>query len=293
MTTEIANTADDAGATRLDLRCVHLLPKSGSSREEYEDGFGVSESKGRFAVADGATEAFDAGAWARRLAESWANESEPGQSWTNVDVEPPRTPEEFLRWAELCGEAWDYDWRARRALPWYAEEKRRDGSFAAFVGIEFVKTEKGLMWHAAAIGDSCLLRVRGGELIEAMPLDDHRLFNSTPRLVPSVAAGNRLTTSDVCIRHGHAEPEDFYWLLSDAMAAWCLRALTEDRARFAEFERVSLSNEREAFERFVETERNSDRLRDDDITFICIEAARASDHAPDRAADRRQTFMVG
>ena len=253
----------------------------------------MSGRKGHFAVADGATEAFDAGAWARRLAETWGDDSEPGQSWTNVDVEPPRTPEEFLRWAEACGEAWDYDWRARRALPGYAEEKRRAGSFAAFVGIEFVKTEEGLMWYAAAVGDSCLLRVRGGELVEALPLDDHRSFNSTPRLVPSVAVGERLTISDVCIRRGRIEPGDFYWLLTDAMAAWCLRALAEDKSRFAGFEEACLRNDRASFERFIAIERAAGRLRDDDITLICIEAARASDQTPDRASGLRQTFMIG
>src|SRR5213595_4216875 len=48
-----------------------LLPKDGAEASECEDAIGVNMAAGRFAVADGATEAFDARSWAQLLAEGW------------------------------------------------------------------------------------------------------------------------------------------------------------------------------------------------------------------------------
>ena len=50
-----------------------LLPKSGFELSECEDFIGVDEQNQRFAVADGATEAFDARSWAQRLAQNWVS----------------------------------------------------------------------------------------------------------------------------------------------------------------------------------------------------------------------------
>ena len=50
-----------------------VLPKEGSGAEECEDAVAQSADSRRFAVADGATEAFDARRWAVRLAEAWVN----------------------------------------------------------------------------------------------------------------------------------------------------------------------------------------------------------------------------
>src|ERR671932_253708 len=98
-----------------------LLPKEGAQEAECEDAVGVNLAAHRFAVADGATEAFDARNWARRLAEGW------------VATEPPALSREtFGAWVAEQGVALHDSWQGR-TLPWYAEEKARRGSFAAFV----------------------------------------------------------------------------------------------------------------------------------------------------------------
>ena len=125
-----------------------LLPKEGAQEAECEDAIGVNLAAGRFAVADGATEAFDARSWARALAQGW------------VACEPPAlSRESFGAWVVGQGTQLHDSWQGR-ALPWYAEEKARRGSFAAFVGVQLELTNGASHWTAIALGDSCLVQRR-------------------------------------------------------------------------------------------------------------------------------------
>ena len=87
-----------------------ILPKEGSTAEECEDAVAFDAGALRFAVADGATEAFDARRWAARLAAEWVGA-----------VRAPLTAAEFGPWLGEQGEWLRASWEGRR-LPWYAEE---------------------------------------------------------------------------------------------------------------------------------------------------------------------------
>ena len=121
---------------------------------ECEDAIGINRAAGRFAVADGATEAFDARSWARLLAEGWV-----------VSEPPALTPEAFGAWVAGQGTALHGAWEGR-TLSWYAEEKARRGSFAAFVGVQLELTNGAPHWAAIVLyytGASavwCLWRAR-------------------------------------------------------------------------------------------------------------------------------------
>lgn len=236
-----------------------LLPKSGATRDECEDAISVDARARRFAIADGATEAFDARGWAERLA----------LGWTKAEVSP-HTQKEFISWASGEGAAWAATWIGR-ALPWYAAEKRRAGSFAAFVGLEFEEDAGALRWRAAAVGDACLVSVRAGKVRGAMPLTDYRDFNSTPRLVPSIEAVATMRESDVVIAEGAFESSTIFWLLSDAIAAWYLRAFAEETTRIAGFENLLLQADDASLASFIHEERLALRLRDDDVAALRIE----------------------
>src|SRR5690242_21643829 len=92
-----------------------LLPKSGFEASECEDSIGSDEQNCRFAVADGATEAFDARNWAERLANKWVR--------SNTAL----TPEAFNEWVVSEGQELHSCWKQLK-LSWYAEEKARTGS---------------------------------------------------------------------------------------------------------------------------------------------------------------------
>ena len=96
-----------------------LLPKLGQEASECEDVIAVDPETCRFAVADGATEAFDARNWAERLAQQW------------VQRQSTSTLEEFREWVAAEGRELHDSWNGL-SLSWYPEEKARTGSFCCF-----------------------------------------------------------------------------------------------------------------------------------------------------------------
>jgi hypothetical protein len=235
-----------------------LLPKEGCAPDECEDAVGLDAVSLRFALADGATEAFDSRAWARLLAEGWV-EAEP----------PPISVEQFGHWAAAQGERLRASWDGRH-LPWYAEEKRRAGSFAAFVGLRLRESGRTLRWEAVALGDSCLVQRRAGALLAAMPVSDYRAFNPSPALVPSHEPLLGAALARAVTRAGTAERGDVFLLLSDAAAAWYLELFERGHPSVAEFDSLLAASQNEALARLLRQERQAKRMRDDDVAAVRV-----------------------
>lgn len=235
-----------------------IMPKGGASLDECEDAAGVNLGARRFALADGATEAFDAGSWARALAGSW--------------VKTPRAPlavEEFRAWAAEEGRRLQKFWEGR-SLAWYAEEKARAGSFAAFVGLGFEEAGGELCWRAIALGDACLVQRRGGAVVAAMPLSSPEEFNSSPALVPSRAAALDAALARAVTAGGGAEAGDTFLLLSDAAAAWFFKLSGERAPLLEEFDSLLAASENGALAALFVGEREAGRLKDDDVAAVRV-----------------------
>src|SRR4051812_45572427 len=111
----------DAPALPFAWQAFHL-PKNGSTADEYEDAFAGAPERGRFAVADGASESSFAASWARLLADGFVQA--PGTPWQEMSwIGPLRQ-----RWAEEVD---------GRPLPWYGELKREEGAFATLLALAF------------------------------------------------------------------------------------------------------------------------------------------------------------
>ena len=249
----------------MNLRSWHLqsqqflLPKEGHTLAECEDAVSVNALGLSYAVTDGATEAFDARRWARRLAESWVE----------VKPSPPVSVADFGVWAGAEGEELHAAWETL-TLPWYAEEKRRGGSFAAFVGLHFAAEGRRLSWRAIAVGDSCLIQRRNCELRAALPLAEHQDFNSRPVLVPSRAELMKSALDRAVTGAGEAESGDIFLLLSDAVAAWFFELAAAHHPLIAEFDSLLAASENEALADLLRRERQAKRLKDDDVAIIRI-----------------------
>jgi len=241
---------------------LFVLPKEGASVEECEDAASADDAASCYAVADGATEAFDAGKWARLLAAEWVRSSSP-----------PVSADEFRAWAAARGERLHAGWGAL-SLPWYAEEKRRAGSFAAFVGVKFDGQGAAWRWRVAALGDSCFVQTRGGLVVEALPLDKSADFNSSPVLLPSAEAPREAALARAVFREGGAAEGDIFYLLSDAVAAWFFESCESRKESFAEFDSLLASSENERLSEFVARERGAGRLKDDDVAVVRIKVVR-------------------
>ncbi|HEX8500949.1 MAG TPA: hypothetical protein VF659_10205 [Pyrinomonadaceae bacterium] len=236
-----------------------ILPKGGSAAEECEDAVGFDVGALRFAVADGATEAFDAGRWAARLVGEWVGAASA-----------PLTAAEFAPWLREQGGWLRASWEGRQ-LSWYAEEKRRAGAFAAFVGLRLEASGRGAAgWRALALGDSCLLQRRGRELLASVPVSGHEGFGSAPPLVPSSEPLMKAALARVVEAEGRAEPGDTFLLVTDALAAWYFEALARRPADAEEFDSLLAASDNVALSLLVRRERAAGRMKDDDVAAIRI-----------------------
>jgi hypothetical protein len=250
-------SAGKTAALSLDTRHF-LMPKNGFEMSECEDVIAIDPTRHRFAIADGATEAFAAQNWARQLAINW------------VDSDSPiLCVDEFRSWAAEQGRLLHDSWSGLD-LAWYSEEKARNGSFAAFAGVQLELAGDVPSWEAIALGDTCIVQLRNGRLVQALPVSSSDSFNATPWLVPSHRLLLGAACEHVAVGRGTVEHGDFLLLLSDAVAAW-LFMLFENGESGAYFERLLRGNDRELAALFTD-QRHAGRLRDDDIAVISIEA---------------------
>jgi len=208
------------------------------------------------AIADGATETSFARKWANLLVHSFCDGLFTGQKILRA---LPRIQRLWLRSV------------SEKSLPWYAEEKLKEGAYSSLVGLTLhdrarAESESG-EWEAIAIGDSCLFQVREGELIKAWPLDNSVQFNSRPVLLSSLPGYNAALDEQIVKVSDAWKPGDMFYLMTDALACWFLRAIEGGRKVtdiIPEFDGNSL------FSEWVGERRASSLLRNDDVTFVRI-----------------------
>ena len=237
-----------------------LLPKLDHDASECEDAIALDIHTARFAVTDGATEAFNAQQWARNLAEHW------------VRKESTLTLEEFRNWVAAEGRELHDSWNGL-TLSWYSEEKARKGSFAALVGVEFDLKGELPSWRAIALGDTCLLHSRNGKLLKSLPVARSESFNSAPVLVASDSALHESSMQSVVTDSGSCQNDDVIFLMSDAAASWCLQRFENGDLDVNQF---LSSKSDEELEQFFEDERIAGTIRNDDLAIVQIEIKRSN-----------------
>jgi hypothetical protein len=234
------------------------MQKEDSAPSECEDAISINADALRYALADGATEAFDSRNWARRLVDRW----------THAD-NAPLSVEAFCVWVEEQGRWLHASWDDR-ALPWYAEAKARQGSFAAFVGLQLRACDDALHWQAIALGDSCMIQRRADSIRRAMPISDDSRFNSSPVLVPSLKSLREAVLLHATSDGGLAERGDVFLLLSDAAAAWYLKLSKDRRAVGEEFDSLLALSDSDSLYELFRQERHEKRINNDDIAILRI-----------------------
>lgn len=238
-----------------------ILQKSCSDFAECEDAIAINAALSRFTVADGATEAFDARSWATLLADAWVEDKAAAVS---IDAFRSHVAEQSLRLHA--------SWQGR-ALSWYAEEKARAGSYAAFVGVQFDMNAKLPRWQAIALGDCCLIQIRKASIARSFPLTDDEQFTSSPVLVPSLESMRDAALSKMLIDSGTIENGDVFLLLSDAVAAWYLKQAKQRDAVCDEFDAHLAASRHDELTRLFDRERLAHRIKDDDIAVLRIIAS--------------------
>ena len=248
-------------------------PKAGHSAEEYEDAFWWDYPPGadgrdtfRCAVADGATETSFSGLWADLLARGFC------KGRLDPDALAAGLPGLQRVWRRLVG---------AKPLPWYAEEKVRSGAFAAVAGLTVLPARDGGpegdgadspggRWRALALGDSCLFQVRD-EGVVAFPVAHSAEFGNRPALLSSNPAANAGLADRLPGACGDWLPGDRFYLMTDALACWFLRATEADERPWEALRDLAATGGSAGFAGWVGELRAGGALRNDDVTLVMVE----------------------
>ncbi len=237
---------------------VFWLAKRGHRDEEWEDAFAANPDRGRFAVADGASESVFAGPWAQLLVERFVADWQGG-------------PDGWTHWLPRIQEDWSLRFRDR-PLPWYAEAKLQQGAFATLLGVVLDASAKPpVPWRVVAVGDSCLFHTRGDELLCAFPLGQSQQFGNSPPLLGSRTSVEEVVHKRAEKTEGWGQPNDRLWLMTDALAQWCLAEHEARQAPWATLDRLLAPAATDAeFRVWIDGLRDAKHLHNDDVTLLGV-----------------------
>ncbi len=240
------------------------LPKAGCSETDYEDAFYPRElvqpaqRSFRCAVADGATDSSFSGLWARLLVEAFVKTCDEPSDLERIlaEIQP--------LWECQVGQ---------RSLPWYAEEKVQAGAFSSLLGLTLSeRVDAGCCeWQALAVGDACLVQVRDEQVIVKFPIEHSSRFNTMPFLVASNPSYNAKLRENLVSRHGGIQPDDTFYLMTDALACWFMTADEQGCAPWRALRNLTTTSQRESFAELVDSLRARRELKNDDCTLIRID----------------------
>jgi hypothetical protein len=241
------------------------VPKRGNRDEENEDAVAPEElaqsqgSPARFAVADGATESLFARRWAKLLVEAVASGRVSVVDFSS-DIASLRAESE--------------EWVKGLDLPWYAEEKARQGAYAALIALELTAGEDESSpngcWRAVALGDSCLFHMRGDEILVRFPLDSSTAFDCRPFLLGSIDGGTELLAEKTLRMEGCWIAGDTFYLMTDALACWFLREIEAGNKPIDALRQYADASEPARFSTWIESLRDEGGIRNDDSTLMRV-----------------------
>jgi hypothetical protein len=213
------------------------------------------------AVADGATQSYLSGRWARFLAERVVEADD-------ISKVPWVIQAACEAWADVLDAYKVEREEAGRPIKYYEEPKLDRGSHAALLVVELSGNEREQAdagtWRALAVGDVCIYHVSKGSFATAFPNELPSQFDTTPDLISS--AGHTREMPEYKFRRGRWSAGDSFYLLSDALAHWFLLEHEERRRPWTTLDEL----DDQTFHEWAELERREGRIRDDDLTVTRV-----------------------
>ena len=238
-----------------------ITHKRAESPDDCQDAGKLDDEQGRYAIADGATRSFFPKEWAALLVKHFCKNTDLSLTETN--------------WR---------DWIAPIQQKWYKQVEERvkernlfyltnsfnaeESALATFIGLEFNKANGE--WQAMIVGDSCLFH-RSKTEFESYLIEQSSDFTDRPEAVASFKKDNHPEPS---FKSGQAEPGDTFILATDALAKWILKHKEAGELNAALHTLKALETD-EQFYQFVDEQRNSKDLGDDDVTLMLISVEEA------------------
>jgi len=203
---------------------IFHAPKQGYAPDEWEDGakggvFGVSRDGDpliRFAVADGATEAYESRRWVSQLLGSFMSlDQAGGMSWPDLEYGS------MSAWFKAMQEQWQA--AAPAAADYIELRKIQQGTLATFVGGQiFGLNTPAPVWRAAALGDSVFFHVRDGHLLNQLPSMRSSDFDSAPEGISTLPERLGRMSDQMRIEQGPLAAGDLLFAATDAFAKWMI-----------------------------------------------------------------------
>jgi hypothetical protein len=235
---------------------VFKYHKQGNDPSDYEDASEptmsgeISTANPSIAISDGATESSFSSLWARLLVATFVgSDLPPEQRFSSAVKKGARI------WRRIVDS---------KTLPWYAEEKRRQGAFATLLGTSF--TERG-MWTSIAIGDSCFFKIDADGIANSFPIEDEKGFGSTPPLICSRNTELRFMRTAT----GTWMPGDLFFWMTDAAAQWFIY---QTKIGLRPWELIASFPDSVTFESWLASTRLDGSMRNDDVTILMLRVNR-------------------
>ena len=242
------------------------LPKEAETAEDNWDAAAFSAGGGAAAVADGATQSFHGGMWARILVEDFVRDP---SEWFSADSRTEALASARKRWRAQVDQRLMEKFGGD--LPFWIERGLEKGAGATLLGVAFSPPDEGGHQNARsvalAMGDSCLFHVRGGELLASAPFTTPEDFGDLPGLWLS----NTAQPDDApAVFEFECRPGDLVFLATDSLSAWMLSRPVQEPPCL--WETLSALRSPEEFAGLVAAERANGSLKDDDTTLLVLEA---------------------
>jgi hypothetical protein len=247
----------------------YWIPKDLEDRKAYQDAFETDAEKGIASIADGASSSLFAGRWARLLAEA--------------TVRRPITPESphLSDWLDELRQAWAEP-IDENELAWHQKAKLRDGAHATLLWLNLFHDDQARRneWKfiAHGIGDCCLFHVHDEQVVQVFPLTRSEEFTASPATIGSAKASEKKSRDSWLEMSGTCAVGDTIVLATDALAAWGVREMENNRdPNWLEFWDIPAS----AFEDRIRQMRDDNLIRYDDTTLLVLRLLEPTEDSAD------------
>lgn len=196
---------------------VFTLAKDAEHPGENQDACRVDGAAGIAVIADGVATGIFSRRWAEILVEA-------------VVAGPPDPFDApaMAAWLDQRRRLWSSEIDVAN-LAWFQKPKMRHGAFSTLLWVRLDRAEQDVdeggtafVLHARAIGDSCLMHVRDGQILDSFPIRRSDQLEADPLVVGSLDLGRdhlaRFEPMETVCQTG-----DLVVLATDAIVHWALR----------------------------------------------------------------------
>lgn len=223
------------------------VAKHTDAPSDNEDSFHIALDAGKIAMADGASESFDAKNWAKLLVEQVIHKgiSDDLLSVCSLEYEKLHDP---------------------HALSWSKAAAYERGSFSTLIVAEENPHQKSI--NITAVGDSLAVLGDGMHILDSVPYSYSNQFDEKPILFSTRLEINPSLDGEAVQRvTWNYESESRYLLcMTDALGAWFLSRI--EAGDKTAFQQLCNLPDGETFLQLIESERNAGRMRRDDATLV-------------------------